>query len=483
MIGDDEMSRYICGENRDQLNMLPMCLDDMIAQDNIVRAIDAIIDNMDITLIGFTHSETKETGRKPYSPVDLFKLYTYSYYNGIRSSRKIEKECYRNIEVMWLINELKPDFKTIADFRKDNKKQIKLAFSKFSMICDELGLISKEIVAIDGSKFRANNGRKAYYTKNKLDKVLAHYAESAERYMALLDACDTQESDSQTTTLSRAEIEEKIKGIKDRVSELEELAKRVEKEGTLYMTDPDARLMRSNNGGGDISHNVQIAVEDKTHLIVTVDVTSESTDYKQFYNMASRAKEELKVEEITAIADKGYYSAEEFAKCKDKGINPIVSKANKSNFSNINYSKLNFLYDKEKDVYICPQGHELSKYKNSREDSQLIRYANNKACTSCPTKDLCTSHKKGRTVSRKKNDHFADEVDKRTKEYMELYKKRQRLAEHPFGTIKRSLGFTYFLTRGTESVRTESLMHFLVYNIKRVINTVGVEKLIGQLQG
>jgi transposase len=447
------MGRYFDTGNRNQLNLLPMCLDEMVAQDNVVRAIDAIVDNLDILSMEFTHSETKETGRKPYNPVDMFKLYTYCYYNGIRSSRKIEKECYRNIEVMWLINELRPDFKTISDFRKNNKRQIKAAFSKFSMICDELGLVSKEIVAIDGSKFRANNGRKAYHTKNKLDKMLAHYAESAEKYMALLDTCDTQEKDNQTSTISRTEIEEKIKRIKDRVSELETLAEQVEKEGTIYMTDPDARIMKSNNGGGDISHNVQIAVEDKTHLVIAVDVTSEAVDYKQFYNMASKAKEELKVEEITAIADKGYYSAEEFAKCKDAGIIAIVSKANKNSFASVNYGKMNFRYDAEKDVYICPQGHELKKYSQIRTSNKdFCRYFNKKACLACPVKDTCTPNKHGRTVSRKKNDRYADEVDKRTKELMDVYKKRQRMAEHPFGTIKRSLGFTYFLTRGTESV-------------------------------
>lgn len=477
------MSRYIDTANRNQVSMIPMCLDDMIAKDNIVRAIDTIVENMDIPSMGFTHSETKETGRKPYSPVDLFKLYTYSYYNGIRSSRKIEKECYRNIEVMWLINELKPDFKTIADFRKDNKKQMKQAFSKFSMICDELGLISKEIVAIDGSKFRANNGRGAYYTKNKLDKMLQHYAQSAEKYMALLDGCDVGENDSQSTALSRSEIEEKIKGIRNRVSELEVIADQVNKEGSIYITDPDARIMRCNNDGGLICHNVQIAVEDKTHLVVAVDVTSEPTDYKQFYNMASKAKEELQVDEITAIADKGYYSAEEFAKCKDKGITAIVSKASKGNYSSVNYDKLNFKYDEEKDVYLCPQGHELIKPKNRRSKSNLVRYQNRSACKSCPVKDSCTSHKHGRTVFRHENDRFADEVDKRTKANLELYKKRKQLAEHPFGTIKRSFGFTYFLTRRTEGVRAESFMHFLVYNIKRVINTVGVEKLIGALNG
>lgn len=300
------MGRYVISGSRVQVGLLPVCLDDMINEKNVVRAIDAIVDNMEIPSLGFTHSKTAVTGRKPYNPVDMFKLYIYSYFNGIRSSRKIEKECYRNIEVMWLISELKPDFKTISDFRKDNKKQIKLAFSKFSMICDELGLVSKEIVAIDGSKFRANNGRTAYYTKNKLDKMFEHYAETAEKYMALLDSYDTQDNDNQNTSITRAEIDEKIKGIKNRVSELEAIAEQVKNEGSIYITDPDARIMRCNNDGGLNCHNVQIAVEDKTHLVVAVDVTSEPTDYKQFYNMASKAKEELHVDELTAIADKGY---------------------------------------------------------------------------------------------------------------------------------------------------------------------------------
>jgi transposase len=476
------MGRYFDTGNRDQLNLLPLCLSDMIAKDNVVRAIDVIIDNLDIPSMGFTHSQTKETGRKPYNPVDMFKLYTYCYFNGIRSSRKIEKECSRNIELMWLINELKPDFKTIADFRKDNKKQIKGAFSKFSMICDELGLISKEIVAIDGSKFRANNSRNAYYTKNKLDKMIEHYAESAEKYMALLDVCDREDGDNQNITLTRSEIEEKIKGIKNRVSELKGIHDHVNNEGSIYLTDPDSRIMRCNNDGGLICHNVQIAVEDKTHLVVAVDVTSDPTDYKQFYNIASKAKEELDVDKITAVADKGYYNTDEFVKCKDNGITALVSKAVKGNFSSTNYDKANFQYNEEKDVYICPQGHELSKPKKKCAKTSAIRYQNRSVCKDCPVKDRCTIHQH-RTVIRTENDRFADEVDKHTREYMELYKKRKQLAEHPFGTIKRSFGFTYFLTRKTDNVRTESLMHFLVYNIKRVINTEGVEKLVGTLQG
>ena len=481
------MSRYVSGENRDQLNIFPMCLDEMITGDNVVRAIDAIVDNMDIFSIGFTHSETKETGRKPYSPVDLFKLYTYSYFNGIRSSRKIEKECYRNIEVMWLINELKPDFKTIADFRKNNKKPIKLAFSRFSLLCDELGLIGKEIIAVDGSKFRANNGRKAYHTEKKLQKTIEYYTEAAEKYISLLDNWDSEECESQSIKLSRTDIESKIKGIQDRLSELNALEKQVKENGPIYITDPDSRLMRMNNNGADICHNVQIAVDDKNHLVVAVDVTSEPVDKQQFHNITSQAKEELGVDQIIAIADKGYYSASEFAKCKEDNIIPIVSKANHSHMAaTIGYGKSQFKYDEENDGYICPQGHVLKAYKSRKENAKYAdhnRYTNSGACSNCPVRDKCTTNKDGRTIHDRPFQRIADEVDKRTAENVDIYKKRQRLAEHPFGTLKRNWGFSYFLTRRTESVRTESFMHFLIYNMKRMINIMGTEKLIGILEG
>ena len=243
------MNRYKRVENRDQLNLIPLCIDDMIAPDNEVRALNAIVESMDIQSLGFTHSETASTGRRPYNPVDLFKLYTYSYFNGIRSSRKIERECYRNIEVQWLINGLKPDFKTIADFRKDNKKQIKLVFGKFSVICDELGLIGKEMVAIDGSKFRANNSRMAYHSENKIQKKIEHYNKRAEEYLLLLDNYDTQESTYGATKLSINEIEFKIEDINKRLAELKILKQQVKETGTIYTTDPDSRMMKTNNNG------------------------------------------------------------------------------------------------------------------------------------------------------------------------------------------------------------------------------------------
>ncbi len=481
------MFRYKSGQNRDQINILPISLDDMISPNCEVRAIDAIVDSIDILSMGFTYSEPKETGRKPYNPVDLFKLYTYSYFNGIRSSRKIERECYRNIEVMWLINELKPDFKTIADFRKNNKNSIRQAFRKFSMICDELGLIGKEIVAIDGSKFRASNSRMAYHSEKKLEKKLEHYNDKADMYFTLLDKCDELESGSESVKLSRDEIEAKLKSIHKRMVEIDELKQQVKENGTIYETDPDSRMMKMNNKGADICDNVQIAVDDKSHLVVAVDVTSQPVDKEQFHNMALQAKQELGVETITAIADKGYYSALQFAKCKEDNIIPIVSKADHSFMAaSKEYGKAAFQYDEKQDGYICPQGHLLKAYHHRRkytEETDVKRYQNIDACSNCLVRDKCSDSQKGRMIQDRPFQRIADEVDRRTERFADMYKIRKQTVEHPFGTIKRAFGYSYFLTRGTESVRTESLMHFLVYNMKRAINMIGAEEMIGMLQG
>lgn len=477
------MSRYVQGEDRSQTSLEPLCLDDMITQDAEVRALEIIIEKMDIRTLGFTHSETKSTGRMPYDPTDMFKLYAYSYFNGIRSSRKIERECTRNIELMWLIGNLKPDFKTIADFRKDNKEAIKSAFKKFGMICSELGLISKEIVAVDGSKFRASNSRMAYHTEKKLDEKIKHHTEKAEQYMKLLDACDREESDSPKYT--KEELTEKIDRINKRIAELSELRETVRENGTIYETDPDARMMKMNNHGVDICHNVQIAVDDKNHMVVAVDVTSQAIDKEQLHSIASQAKENMQVEEMTVIADKGYYSAKQFERCAKDSITPIVTNANHSfHAASAEFGKENFIYDEEKGGYICPFGALLlpSKQNAAKSDARkdYVNYVNPTACRNCSQKDNCTSGKY-RTIQDKPFEQYAREVDKRTKQNLEMYQKRKQLVEHPWGTVKRAFGFSYFLTRGTENVRTESLLHFFVYNMKRAINLVGTEKLIGVL--
>ena len=476
------MSRYKTGENREQLNLLPLCLDDMIAEDNPVRAIDVIVENMKIRELGFVYSETKETGRKPYNPEDMFKLYAYSYYNGIRSSRKIERECHRNIEVMWLINELKPDHKTIANFRKDNKKAIKAAFKKFTMICAELNLISKEIVAVDGSKFRACNGRMRYHSKGKIAEKLAHYAEAAEKYMNLLEQSDSEENENPPSQYTRDELKKKLETIQKRVSELEKIQEKVDAEGTIYLTDPDARLMRTHNGGGDISHNVQIAVEEKNHFIVAVDTVSDAVDYGQLHNISSQAKENLSTEELTVIADKGYYSGEEFKKCKEDNIHPIAPHPDKGGGQEKGYTKGYFRYNRETDTYTCPNGEVLGLPRQRRKNRKGDRYYNPEACAVCPFKERCTPKTPYRTIVRGEFDEYSEEVDAYTKANLEIFAKRKSMCEHPFGTVKRALGFTYFLTKGTENVRTESHLHFLAYNLKRLINIMGTLKIAEELR-
>jgi len=476
------MSRYIQREAVKQFSMIPMCLDDMITSDNPVRAIGTIVEHMNIETLGFTHSDIKSTGRNPYDPEDMFKLFAYSYYNGIRSSRKMEQECHRNIELMWLIGKLAPDFKTIANFRKDNKEAVQKAFYRFGGICGELGLISKEMVAIDGSKFRANNARGSWFNKKKITKQLEYYHSSADKYLQLLASCDENEDKCGRNTLPAKDLNEKVTYINSQIEKLEALGDTVQKEGEVSTNDSDSKIMKMNNGGCGVCHNVQIAVDAKSHIVVALDVTNQAGDKEQLFHIAELAKDKLKVASLTVLADKGYYTASEFAKCKDIDVVPIVSKAkNEKSAPNKNYSKINFIYDQEQDCYICPQGH-LLPHKARRLTSKTpgSRYSNPKVCKACPVKTLCTTNKY-RCIFDQPFQRYADEVDATTKANISLYKKRQEIVEHPFGTVKRGLGFTHFLTVGTENVRTESMLHFLAYNLKRAINMVGVQKILGVL--
>ena len=497
------MSRYIQGENRNQLNMLPISLDDLIEGDNPVRVIDALVDSLDINALNFQYATPKDIGRKPYDPKHLLKLYIYGYFNGIRSTRKLEKECKRNIEVMWLLDNLKPDDRTISNFRQHNKKSMIEVFKQFSMLCNELGLYGKEIVAIDGSKFKANNSRRKSYTKNKVKKMLQYYEQVANKYIDLLNENDNLEDKLESYT--RDEIQQKLKEAKQRIQKLTEMAEEIKKNGEISITDPDAKHMSTSNNGTDISHNVQIAVDSKNHLVVAVDVVSNPADQTQLYNMASKTIENLGLKEVdidtkgsekkfdkdyeeddnkeilTVLADKGYYSGEELEKCIKDNIKTIVPKQKSANKTGEKeYLKENFIYDKEKDIYICPNGEVLANVSKPSSKDQV--YRNYKTCMKCKDKDKCTTAKKGRVIKRGPYQEIYDKVDKITVENKELYKQRQMMVEHPFGTVKRNLGFTYFLTRGNENVKAESFMHFFTYNLIRVINIVGATKLIEILE-
>ena len=481
------MQRYVQGENRDQIQM--MSLEERVSDDNPVRVIDAFVESLDMKKLGFTNVETKHTGRKPFDPKDMVKLYIYSYFNGIRSSRKIEKECERNFELMWLINSEKPHNKTISEFRRNNKKSIENMFKDFSMLCDQLGLIGKEIIAIDGSKFRACNSRRKNFTKNKVKKMIEHYEKSAKQYLEILEDSDKNE-EKETKKYTKENLQEKIQEAQQRIKELKKMAGEIEENGEISVTDKDAKHMSVSNNGTDISHNVQTAVDSKNHLVVAIDVISNPADQGQLFNMASKAAEELGIElkqenengeyVLTVVADKGYYEVDGLKNCLENGIKPIVSKQkapNKTGYEKYNID--NFKYDKEKDVYICPNGYELVNV--SKETTKVKSYKNKEACSNCPNKEQCYTKSNLRKINRSENHDIYDKVNKITKENIEIYKKRQQIVEHPFGTIKRTLGFTYFLTKGNQSVRAESFMHFFTYNLKRVINIIGVKELIEHL--
>lgn len=472
--------RHIEGIDREQVSLEPLCFDELISEDNPVRAIDAITNRFDMIELGFAYSETKETGRKPYNPSDMLKLYLYGYFNGIRSSRKLERECSRNVELMWLIGCLKPDFKTIADFRKNNQEPIQKVFLKFSLICDELGLLGKEVVAIDGSKFRASNNSNAYWTKKKIEDKREEYAKAAEKYTKLLDACDHEEEGSRKVRgYTRKDLEERLDWIQNKLDKLEAVAPIVEENGDVSLTDPDARKMNHLNGANEISHNVQIAVDDKNHMVVAVDVTSQAVDYEQFYPMAKQTKENLGVDQVTVLADRGYFSGEQIANAEKEGIVPIVSKPERTGAPDPAYSMSNFVYDEENDIYLCPQGKVLPR-KAKRDDSKAIpEYGSKHTCADCPVRDKCTTNKDGRYIRRDEFQAAADRAYLSVYENRALYKKRKTLVEHVFGTVKASFGFRYLTVRRTGMVKTETCLYFLAYNLKRAINTVGIRVLAG----
>lgn len=467
------MSGYIKEKiNTKQYSLIPTCYDEMISEDNPVRVLEVFVDNLDLKKLEFKNANRDKTiaGRPSYNPKDLLKLYLYGYFNGIRSSRKLAKECERNIEVFWLINELKPDFRTISDFRKNNITNMKKVFKEFSILCDSLNLIGKEIVAIDGSKFRANNGRKKNYTKGKVDKQIKYYEENIDKYIEILDKEDYEEKENKVK-IDKQELKKKIEEAKKRVNELEEIKKEIEQKGEISITDPDSRHMKTNNNGTDISHNVQIAVDNKAHLVVTVDVTSSPADQGQLSNIAKQTKKELEVDKITVLADKGYWNGEELKKCAEDNITTIVSSPKEQ--GNKGYQKADFKYNKENDYYVCPMGKILHK-----TGVKEIKYVNRKACKECPNRERCTSSKNGKAIHKTANDKYLEEAKVQQIENMDLYHTRQMIVEHVFGTVKRDLGFTYFLLRGNEKVKGESFMHFLIYNIKRVCKIKGIKEII-----
>lgn len=477
---------YIEGINRNQILLFPEIVDDYITEDNPVRFIDKFIDTLDLKELGFTHTKPKTVGSNSYDPADMLKLYIYGYINRIRSSRRLEIEAQRNVELMWLIKKLKPDFKTIADFRKDNPKALKEVFKIFVVFCKSLDLFSGELIAIDGSKFRAVNSRKNNFNEKSINKLLENLDKSIEKYMKNLEEKDNTEAN--TFIPSKEELNRKIKKLEDNKEDLKRLQRILKEtnETQISLTDPDSRLMK-NNQSMDVCYNVQASVDSKHNLILDIEATNDTDDHFQLFKMATQAKEILELDEgqkLEVLADKGYYNQDEIKDCVDIDIIPYLAepedKVLKSGVPAPEFSVSKFKYDKKKDVYICPCSKELTyRGKSNFRDRVLLLYKS-KECKNCACSAQCTKNKTGRTIYRWEHQAIIEDMKIRLQKDKLKYKKRQEMSEHPFGTLKRGFDQGYMLLKGLIKVNGEISLSGLAYNIKRVLNILGVKKLIAQ---
>ena len=465
------------GLDRSQTLLFPESLEEYVTAENPVRFLDAFVGSLDLRGLGFARAQCADTGRPPYDPAVLLKLYLYGYLHRIRSSRLLETECHRNVEVIWLLGKMAPDFKTIADFRKDNLKPLKAVCQQFTVLCRKLELFGGELLAIDGSKFKAVNARDKNFNAEKLKELIAHSDARLAEYLQELDGADEQESGS--GTLSKAQLQEKIAALTERKEWHEELLAQLdEKDKQISVTDPDTRRMPTAQGN-QVGYNAQVAVDAKNKLIAADDVTNEVTDINQLANMALEAKANLDLQQTEVVADTGYYNASEVSRCVEQNIQPFIPKADTSaNTARGLYGKSKFKFAGDRDVYVCPAGGELTYRFSTYELGRELRYYRARGCRECVLKSQCTRNKANRTITREANEHLMEAMAERMKREPGKFKLRKALAEHPFGTIKRSLGYTHFLLKGLEKVRTEWSLITLVYNIKRVLNLVSLEKLM-----
>jgi transposase len=474
---------YIEGPAREQRLLFPESIEDYITDENPVRFIDAFVESLDMAAAGFERAEPASTGRPGYAPGDMLKLYIYGYLNRVRSSRKLEQECVRNVEVMWLLRKLRPDYKTIADFRKDNRKAFKEVFKAFNLLCRELALFGGELIAVDGSKFKAVNNSRRNFTETRVKKGLREMEERLERYLQSLDEADKEEG--QVGVPTAAELQAKIKRLHERRERYEGyLAQMVESgESQLSLTDPDSRSMPK-SPKAPVSYNVQTAVDSKHHLIVAQEVTNEVTDRNRLYATAQEGKETLGVGHLKVVADMGYSNGKELKACLEAGIEPYVPRPNPSANRKLGlFGKEQFSYDPEKDTYRCPAGETLGFRLETVEKGRRIRYYYRTGiCKTCALKAKCTRSKQDRRLTRWVDEHILEETEQRLKAHPEIMQQRKALVEHPFGTIKHWWDQGHFLMRGLTKVRAEFSLSALAYNIKRVINILGVSDLIAILK-
>lgn len=478
------MAGFIEGADRAQSALLPECLDDWVDESNPVRFIDAFVDGLDLRELGFAGLDPAETGRPAYHPSVHLKLYVYGYLNRVHSSRRLEREAGRNLEVMWLLQRLAPDFKTIADFRKDNGAAIKQVCARFIEVCRKLGLLTKASVAIDGSKFKAVNNRDRNFTKAKVERRRRQLEESVSRYLSQLDTADLQEN-STAITLKRIRLKDKLGKLHEEMEKLNAIEKQMlaAPDEQISLTDPDSRSMAtSGRGSGVVGYNVQTAVETEHHLIVHHEVTNIGSDRSQLANMAKAAKDLLGVDKLEAVADRGYYNSPEILACEQAGVAVTLPKPMTSGAkSEGRFGKQDFVYLAHEDVYRCPAGEKLPfRYMTEENGQNLRRYWTN-ACRDCPLKARCTTGPE-RRITRWEHEHVLEAVQERLDLNPDAMRTRRQVVEHPFGTLKMRMGATHFLMKTLPKVATEMALCVLGYNLTRVINIVGVARMMAAVR-
>ena len=478
------MKRFVQGVDRGQGSLFPEQLEDWVGEDNPARVIDVFVDELELGGLGFDRVDPKSTGRPGYHPSDLLKLYIYGYVNRVQSSRRLEREAGRNVEVMWLTGRLVPDYKTIADFRKDYGRAIRKVCVQFVDLCRQLELFTEASVAINGAKFKAVNTRDKNFTRAKMKRRMEQIEESVERYLHQLDSADRQEpSLGRTTKTDR--LNDKIAKLKEEMQRLEKLE--VEMLATpdqqISLTDPDARSMAtSGRGSGMVGYNVQAAVDIKHHLIVAHEVTNKGTDRSQLSAMAKRTKAALETDELDVVADRGYFNSEEILACDKADITVTLPKPLTSGIkAKGRFGKQDFVYLADEDVYVCPAGERLIYHYTNEEKGLILRRYWTNVCQSCAIKDQCTTGKE-RRISRWEHEHVLEAVQQRLDEHPEKMRERRETVEHPFGTIKYWMGYTHFQMKTLKHVGTEMALHVLAYNLKRVMKVMGIAPLIAAIR-
>jgi transposase len=474
------MHRFIDGEDRMQQTLLPNSLEDYVSEENPVRVIEVFIDELDLAALGFSGMTPAATGRPAYHPATLLKIYLYGYLNRIQSSRRLEREAQRNIELMWLVGRLAPDFKTIADFRKDNGEAIRAVCRQFVELCRQLGLFTRAVIAIDGSKFKAVNNRDKNFTVAKVGKRIEQVDASIVRYLAALDRADREEGDVAEAKSGR--LKEKIAGLRRHMQALKAMEQTVQDapDQQVSLTDPDARSMAtSGKGTGIVGYNVQTAVDAEHHLIVAHEVTNQGHDRSHLVPMALKAQQATGNKEIAVLADRGYFNGDQVLLCEGTGVAPIVPKTLTSSGTKRGFFTLqDFIYDAEHDHYTCPAGEHLTRgLVRSDRRGDIDHYRHLTACFTCPLKPRCTPDKL-RRIKRWEHEGVLDTMQARLDRMPDAMGVRRQTVEHPFGTLKSWMGSTHFLTRTLKRVSTEMSLHVLAYNMKRVIAIIGVGPLM-----